>query len=415
MSDYLVFVESNTSGSGEGFIKKAHERGLKTALLTNDIARYPWAASLAQCIACDTNDLNSLKQTIEKFSKSHKIAGILSSSEYYIHACAMVAKTRGLHGPDPQAVETTRHKDRMRTALRQAGLRTPKFLTVKAGDDITKKISELSFPVVVKPAAGSGSEQVLLCRTPEEAQAQIQKILLIKQNMRAQTLPNYVMVEEFISGPEFSVEICCTPKPVAIAVISKHLGPAPFFVETGHDVPAALTDEQRQACIDEAIGAVRALGLNFGCLHIELRLAPQGPTIIEVNPRLAGGMLPTLVEYVYGIDLIEFQIESACGTLRVPAIPEQPLCHASIRFLIPPKDGTLDRVENLETVRAMPGVKEVSVNARLKGFRTLQGDFTDRIGAVIVTHKDRQTCIETAQAALKKLEYIYKKNNEHEK
>ncbi|UXX92169.1 ATP-grasp domain-containing protein [Streptomyces sp. AD2-2] len=48
----------------------------------------------------------------------------------------------------------------------------------------------------------------------------------------------------------------------------------------------------RKAVTETAEAAVRALGIVLGPAHVELRLGPEGPVLIEVNPRLAGGWIP---------------------------------------------------------------------------------------------------------------------------
>ena len=48
--------------------------------------------------------------------------------------------------------------------------------------------------------------------------------------------------------------------------------------------------------------AARALGVDVGCLHTEIKLTIDGPRVIEVNGRLGGG-IPEMLELASGVSL----------------------------------------------------------------------------------------------------------------
>ena len=95
-----------------------------------------------------------------------------------------------------------------------------------------------------------------------------------------------------------------------VGVVAKGLGPTPFFVETGHDFPAQGPHRRGGRA---AVAALAALGLGWGAAHTELRVSPSGPVVIEVNPRLAGGMIPALIEAATGDDLVDAVIARCIG------------------------------------------------------------------------------------------------------
>ncbi|MEO6501517.1 MAG: ATP-grasp domain-containing protein [Jatrophihabitantaceae bacterium] len=86
-----------------------------------------------------------------------------------------------------------------------------------------------------------------------------------------------------------------------------------YFVETGHDFPARVPADQRRRLGEVAVAALRALGLGWGPAHTELRWTSAGIRIVEVNPRLAGGMIPRIVELACGVDLIRHTVARAAG------------------------------------------------------------------------------------------------------
>ena len=158
-----------------------------------------------------------------------------------------------------------------------------------------------------------------------------------------------------------------------------------------------LPRPHRAALAAAATDALRALGLGWGAAHVELRLTAAGPRIIEVNPRLAGGMIPRMVEEATGIDLVARQVARAVGPVAPPrptrAVP------AAIRFLVATCPGRLVDVR-ADRARQVPGVAEVGVLARPGQEIVLRHSFQDRLAWVLATGPDAGRTAEKALALL---------------
>ena len=85
-----------------------------------------------------------------------------------------------------------------------------------------------------------------------------------------------------------------------VGVTDKSIAGDPWFVESGHMFPADLPTADAEAV---AVAAIEALGLDRGVAHTEVKLTPDGPKLVEVNPRPAGNQITELVRRVTGIDL----------------------------------------------------------------------------------------------------------------
>ncbi|MCS0465491.1 hypothetical protein LV178_08515, partial [Burkholderia mallei] len=59
--------------------------------------------------------------------------------------------------------------------------------------------------------------------------------------------------------------------------------------------------------------ALDALGYAFGPAHTELRVRGDTVTIIEINPRLAGGLIPVLLGEVFDVDLLDHVLDMWLG------------------------------------------------------------------------------------------------------
>ncbi|WKL34244.1 ATP-grasp domain-containing protein (plasmid) [Sinorhizobium meliloti] len=115
--------------------------------------------------------------------------------------------------------------------------------------------------------------------------------------------------------------------------------PPPCFVEVGHDYPAALPERSLQELASFAAGAVSALGIEFGPAHVEFVIADSGPVVIEVNPRLAGGMIPVMLSHALGTSILDMVINLYAGEIFAP--PQARARAGAIRFRLADKAGRI--------------------------------------------------------------------------
>ena len=381
MTAVVVLVESNTTGTGRLFCRAVRRLGLRPVLLAQDPARYPYVAEDGiDSVVADTTTTTGVLAACEALDAP--IAGVTSSSEYYVATAAEAAATYGLLHPDPEAIRGCRDKHRQRARLVAAGIVVPGNGLVRTPAAAVTVAERIGLPVVVKPVAGSGSIATRLCTSPAEVRAAAAVVLEDDIGLGPQ---DAVLVEQYLDGPEYSVE---TLDDQVVGVTAKHLGPAPYFVETGHDFPAPLPPGIARTIGAAAVAALRALGLGRGPAHTELRLTAAGPRIVEVNPRLAGGMIPRLVEEALGIDLIHHVVAAVAGRATTPRPVRSGA--ASIRFLLADRPGRLVEIGGVDDALAVPGVVEVAITPGVAPGRDVvpQNSFKDRLAAVIAADTD---------------------------
>jgi S-sulfo-L-cysteine synthase (3-phospho-L-serine-dependent) len=379
MSGWFVVVESNTTGTGRLFCKAAREMGLRPIMLARDPGRYPYVDQ--DGIDSRVVDTASVATVLDACRElDGPIAGVTSSSEYFIATAAEVAGALELPHADHEAIRACRDKGRQRVRLRAGGVPTPGFATVRTPDEAVDAAERIGLPVVVKPVAGSGSIATRLCRDTMRVRRAAAGVLDGAPGLPPQ---DAALVEEYLDGPEYSVE---TMDDRVVGITRKYLGPAPYFLEIGHDFPAPLDTGDEEALRAAALEALRALGLGWGPAHVELRLTAAGPRIVEVNPRLAGGMIPRLVEEALGIDLIEHVVAAAAGRARTPEPARN--AAASIRFVVADRSGRLAAIHGVDAAKAVPGVVEVAFTRSVGQDIVISHSFTDRLGAVIASAPD---------------------------
>lgn len=402
----FVFIESNTTGSGMLALRRARSLGFEPVLVTSDPGRYHGLESVApRIVDCDTNDLSALRATLNAEFDRGAIAGVSTTSEFYLDAAASLSADLGLPGDNPGAVATCRDKAALREALRKAGVLQPDYEVITDPGQVDAAFTRLGPPCVVKPVNDSGSTDVLRCETVEDARRQAARILARTTNGRGQSAARKVLVEELLDHPEYSLEMFGADGVHSlVAAVEKTCGEPPHFVERRHILPAPLPEPVIAGMAAMVRRALVAAGVSHGATHTEVKLTPDGPAIIEINPRLAGGMIPELIRLATGVDLIECQLKSAAGAEY--ALPDRMDGCAGIEFLLQSGHGVVEEIRGLDEARSVPGVVDVRITAD-RGTRVGPAvDAYGRVGWVMARGDTRAEVAAALSAARDSVEIV---------
>ncbi|ARU60203.1 hypothetical protein CBW65_03370 [Tumebacillus avium] len=406
MKKKLLFVESNTTGTGMLALKKAVSWGLTPIFLCNKPERYLGLEETgSEVIVCDTNSIDELKKTIEANVRVDEICGFATTSEFYLEAVATLATHYGLPGNPPEAMRTARNKSLTRQALAAAGVGQPRFAIVRGQADLEQALATVPVPCVVKPADDSGSNDVMLCNTLAEVEAHTLKILSVTTNMRGQATAGTVLIEEYVDAPEFSVEMFTWEgKTTCIGITEKSLTGFPYFVESRHIFPAKLASDVEEEIRSTVIKALAAVGVKNGATHTELKLTPEGAKIIEINARLAGGMIPELIRLATGVDMLEQQIR--CSVDGPKDLVVEYSGHAGIKFIMAPEVGVLSEIRGAEAAQNVAGVQQVIVTGKPGAAVQPPQNAYHRLGSVIVKEGTYEETVTTLETAIEKIEVV---------
>ncbi|TIO28812.1 acetyl-CoA carboxylase biotin carboxylase subunit family protein [Mesorhizobium sp.] len=371
----LILVEG-TRSNGLLYVQAAQRLGLHPITLSAEPAQYDYlAAEKVEAIRVDTANLDALIRECSRLRAIFDIAGITSAEESFYATIGNLCRHFDLPGPNPASIERCCDKFAQRQLLAKAGVPIPAYRVAASAADLEMAVAEIGLPVIVKPAVGSGSSGVRLCRDVDELAEHTAYLLGAKHAWQSSSR---ILVEEFVQGPFYSADIMGNE---VIGFEAADFDRPPHFVFRECVFPAQLTDDEYQRIADVSLSSLRALDLGWGPSNIELRWTKRGPVIIEVNPRLAGGTNPRLVKLAYGVDLVTEHIKLVIG--EEWDLRRRHSQTAVSRNLIPDIDGTLDWIDGDSRAAAIPGVAEVELYVEANAQIVRKGDYRDMIGHVI--------------------------------
>jgi carbamoyl-phosphate synthase large subunit len=185
------------------------------------------------------------------------------------------------------AIATCRSKRRLATALLLAGLQTPEILDQPKSTD---------FPVFVRPDSGSGSERA-------------RRIGGFDEWVAVRQIEEDLVIARLAVGEEFSIDCFAWPSGVVLHGICRRRD----AVKGGLVVRSTVVEGAgARALAAKVAGALRLRGF----FNIQFIATPEGPMVIDVNPRLGGGMA---LSFAAGLDPLEC-LRIAAGQSPGPAI-----------------------------------------------------------------------------------------------
>lgn len=295
-------------------------------------------------------------------------------------------------------------KSYMRKRLKEHNVPIPDFYAVKSWEEFKAASERLNGECIVKPADNAGSRGVVLLdgakKRDEDALREIYEYS--RSNSRNST----VMVEEFMTGAEVSVEAMTVDGETTIITITdKFITPPPYFVELAHCEPSRLDGEVQEQIRAVTLQAVKAIGLVNGPSHTEIKVTPQGPKIVELAARLGGDFITSrLVPLSTGVDMVGASVELATG--GKPQLEPEWSRGAAIHF-IQGAEGRIKKIEAEDALYHMDGVEEVVFYRQAGDEAHTTKSSNDRLGHIITVGEDAWMAMETGKKALAMIHVEY--------
>jgi biotin carboxylase len=348
------------------------------------------------CLEISTIDIYRVVEA----AKQYKIDGVMTlASDMPMRTVAAVAKELNLVGVSEETALKATNKAVMRDCLNEHRVPIPKFYKVQNYDSYLNAIQQISGKLIVKPADNSGSRGIYLLRDINDKKLINYAFKYSKKYSRT----GEIVVEEFMEGPEVSVETLSIEGEVhIIAITDKITTGAPRFVEMGHSQPSLLPNDVIRDIQDTAVAAVSAIGIKNGPAHTEIIVTSRGAKIVELGARLGGDCITThLVPLSTGVDMVKCCLQLALG--EIPIIHFQWNRGSAIRFL-DSYAGMLKEIHGVEEAMQIIGVHQIS-------FSHYQGETisnirnsADRVGFVIAQAENAAKAIEVCEKARKKIQ-----------
>lgn len=240
-------------------------------------------------------------------------------------------------GPVAAAAELEGSKAFAKALMTRAGIPTAAYATFESLEPAVSWVREFGRPVAVKADGLAAGKGVVLCSTPEEAEAALREMLVDHAFGGAGAR---VVVEELLVGEEASFIALCdgdTVLPLASSQDHKRVGDADTGPNTGgmgaYSPAPVVTTDLAQEIMDRVmrptVNTLAAEGIRFtGFLYAGIMVTADGPKVLEFNVRLGDPETQPLMSRLRSdlVEVFEAGIDGCLCDLVLDWDPRPALC-----------------------------------------------------------------------------------------
>ncbi|OQY38633.1 MAG: hypothetical protein B6229_05385 [Spirochaetaceae bacterium 4572_7] len=337
----------------------------------------------------DLKDREALLDMAKAFDSKHELNGVFTVGTDFSTSVAWITEKLNLPGIPYKVALNATDKVRMRTQFKEHGVPSPSFVEYSDGMDINDIISDLNYPMVIKPVDSMGARGVQLISDISILQEALKLAVSYSRTSRA-------IIEEYIDGPEFSLDALVVDGEVHVfGFADRTIKFPPYFVEMGHSMPSSATESITDEVIKKFSDGVKALGITYGSAKGDMKYSSKGAVVGEIAARLSGGyMSGWTYPYSSGINLIKGGIELALGqTLSIS--PNNTSEESSVERAIISIPGI---VKDVITPNKLPkGVKDLFLNVSKGDTKIFPRNNVEKCGSIISKDKTLQKAVKSCE------------------
>lgn len=376
-------------------IKKAHEMGVYVIAVDDD----PNAPGMALADKAIVPGGLMNEEKLVAIAKEEQIDGVIHPcSEVAMMVMGRINDEMHLHGISRETAVRATNKHLMREAFEAYGAPSPKSYCTTDVKEGWRLFQSIKGKAILKPSRNSGSRGI----AEIDQSLKYEEFAPLFERSKTESRDASVMVEQFVEGPEFSVEIIVSHGKVnVLQVTDKKTTEAPYFVELGHSQPSQFPAEIVEKIKDAAVKGVKALQLNDCAAHAEVKVQNGDPYIMEIGARLGGDFISTeLTHLSTGIDMVAAAIDAALGnTPRLTPVAEPQ--GVAIRYFTP-IPGVVKRIEGADVLNR-PEVYDAEIYVTPGDVIREVKSSLDRSGHVIVTGSSAKEAVDLADSLIDKV------------
>lgn len=319
-----------------------------------------------------------------EFARKYKPDAIITDqSDIAVPTVAFLCNELGLPGIGMKAAELFTNKHAMRIFCREKGFPVPEFRLCRNLEEIYEFGKAVGYPFVIKPPANQSSRGVHKVHSRGELNGKYSDAFAHSSN-------GCVLAEEFINGPEFTVEGFKThDHAYSLAVsVKQHFTHTEMVASSllySHD--DARYDYGELKLLNERL--VEMMQLPFGITHAEYKLQNGRFYLIEIAARGGGTKISShIIPEMSGIDVNELLIRCATGEIIETIDPTVNSQYVILDFFLFPS-GTVRAVGGLDWMSGNPSVIDFGMNFKIGETITPPADDRARHGYYIARAKSK--------------------------
>jgi len=347
-----------------------------------------------------------------KVGEKYNIDGVLAvGTDQPVYTAAAVSEKLEL--PSLISSDTAKavtNKKIMKNIFKTEGIPTVNF-TFAGKNFKDEELSELKFPVVIKPLDSQGQRGVYRLESIEEIRKRIDEVLGYSRESE-------ILVEEYYEHEEITVSGWVDNGKTHILTVTDRVTYDKYpniGVCTSHDFPSKHINNYYKDIYQITLKIVEAFKICNGPIYFQMLIGDEGVKVNEVACRIGGAYEDELIPLVTGVDILDMAMDAALGRqVDTSIIKNYDLLKnkmkASVQLLFL-KPGTIDSIANIDEVRKLPYVVNGGYTVKRGQILPEISNATQRAGYVLVYGESPKQLKENINNVYKHIHILDKDKN----
>ena len=341
-------------------VERAKEMGIKT-IVANFYKYEDSPSKQVADIAIDI-DISNIYAMVDLIKQYHVDGVFVGWTDSHLPFYAQICEKAGLPccGSLKQFETLSNDKSKFKALCKQYGVPTvPEYkLDIKF---LQEDLCKIHYPVIVKPADGSGSRGVKCCLDEEQLRQHYTYLYNTEKNKN-------IICEEYI-GTQKEIflnyiiqngECSLTATYMSFNSINEDGSKGPAML---HIYPSSYTKAYKDSVELSVINMFKGFGLKNAFISLQGFVTDEGFMFHETGLRMGGGQSYIFTQALNGISsldlMIEFALTGAMTSMNAK-IGDNPFFEKKCaNFYISLKEGTISKIEGLTDVKAFPQVLQI--------------------------------------------------------
>lgn len=291
--------------------------------------------------------------------REHEVGWVIASGESGVELSDRLSAELGTPGNGTRRSTSRRNKYDMVLAVRDAGLEHAATMVSSAADEIIEWAETgVGYPVVLKPVASGGTDNVVACSSAQQVRAVHARIMASADRHGE---PNtVVLAQEFLDGDEYFVNAVSRDGRHHTAEIwryyKKQLPGGNIIYD--YNEPLSPDDPVARQVESYAHQVLDALEVRHWASHTEVMMTARGPVLVECAARFGGGQVPEISNRCLGtnqVDLLALSVADLAEFDRLPTTAYRLLQRMRYVHLINEAEhGVAPSDETMAAIHALP-------------------------------------------------------------
>jgi predicted ATP-grasp superfamily ATP-dependent carboligase len=344
MNKLLLVIPENSYKSND-FVLTAEKLGIDFLIITDSDQV---TSQFGDTVIVQNFDENISDETLIKLQK---ITHVLPVDHSGLKYAGYLVDLLGAKGNKLFAIEHSMNKFESRNTFNSISNIKAKNMIAKSLKDI-ELFTEKYGTSVLKPNFGSASKSVLKINNFNQSKDYIINLMNDCEDQE-------MIIEQYIEGTEYALEgnlinsnlnkITIFDKPIEYK--------EPYFEESIYITPSELSEELQIQIVELIGNACKEIGLENGPIHVEFKILDENIFIIEINPRMIGGLCSKCLSFgLFKVSLEEITLHAFLYDELKPI--ELLSNYVGVLMLPTPKTGKfvsinqdeLEKIDNVSTV-----------------------------------------------------------------